>query len=262
MKRIISCILMLAMLLPFGSAFADQSLYDMWIDYTYDYPDYIRRKVPRSEEFGRRIDGCWVDITSDYLLREEENIPTGGTAKDLIRAWSNVQGDVATPFLRKLAAANTYKVGANLKRSESYSCYNDVDRESILELYWLDISYNSGYRGEKYSVIVCVQDDHGDMSVEYVVTRGDTGVLGFSIPEKATSNYLGDMFVNYCDEWVSLRETPSTKATRLTKVPLYDVVTDCYAVGETGFVFCKYEGQEGFILWEYLSPIEYLDSYR
>lgn len=63
------------------------------------------------------------------------------------------------------------------------------------------------------------------------------------------------MFVVNCDEWVSLRKSPSTSSERLKKVPLDATVTDCEWV-DGDFTRCTYEGVTGYILDKYLEPIE------
>ena len=70
------------------------------------------------------------------------------------------------------------------------------------------------------------------------------------------SGALADnMTVVNCEEWVSLRKSPSTKAERLRKVPLYEVVEDC-EWAENGFVRCTWEGVTGYIQDKYLEPLE------
>jgi len=64
-----------------------------------------------------------------------------------------------------------------------------------------------------------------------------------------------DMFVVNCEEWVSLRKSPSTSSERLKKVPLDATVTDCEWV-DGHFTRCTYEGVTGYILDKYLEPIE------
>ena len=66
-----------------------------------------------------------------------------------------------------------------------------------------------------------------------------------------------NMRVVKCKEFVSLRETRSTSAKRLAKVPLGALVLAYPEYGEeNGFIFCVYHGQEGYILSEYLKPTE------
>ena len=76
--------------------------------------------------------------------------------------------------------------------------------------------------------------------------------LLFLLPTLALAD---NMMVVNCDEWVSLRETPSTSAKRLMKVPLDAVVTDCEWT-DSSFTRCTYEGVTGYILDKYLEPIE------
>jgi len=55
-----------------------------------------------------------------------------------------------------------------------------------------------------------------------------------------------------CENWVSLREDPNTKATRLKKVPFGSKV-DVYEVRDDRFSYCEYGGEWGYILSEYLA---------
>ena len=64
-----------------------------------------------------------------------------------------------------------------------------------------------------------------------------------------------DMIVVNCDEWVSLRKSPDTASQRLMKVPLYETVRDCQWV-DGKFVRCTYQGVTGYILNQYLEPLE------
>ena len=70
-----------------------------------------------------------------------------------------------------------------------------------------------------------------------------------------TAALADNMFVVNCEEWVSLRKSPSTSAERLMKVPLDATVTDCEWV-DGKFTRCTYEGVTGYILDKYLEPIE------
>ena len=56
-----------------------------------------------------------------------------------------------------------------------------------------------------------------------------------------------------CDEWVSLRKAPSTGAERLVKIPLGAEVEVLASEGE--FWQCRYQGQAGYVLAEYLEPV-------
>lgn len=79
--------------------------------------------------------------------------------------------------------------------------------------------------------------------------------LGAAALAETETEYLGNMMVDNCDEWVSLRDGPGTGCERLVKVPLYAVVTDCERGPLTGdFIYCCYDGQWGYILAKYLVP--------
>ena len=47
------------------------------------------------------------------------------------------------------------------------------------------------------------------------------------LPALADAEYIGNMEVVNCNEWVSLRESPSTSAKRLVKVSLGAIVSNC-----------------------------------
>ena len=66
-----------------------------------------------------------------------------------------------------------------------------------------------------------------------------------------------NMRVIRCSSFVSLRESRSTSSRRILKVPLgAQVLAFPEAGDENGFLYCLYHGEEGFILKEYLQPIE------
>ena len=82
-------------------------------------------------------------------------------------------------------------------------------------------------------------------------------LLMMCVPVHADHYYYGTMMVDNCNEWVSLREGPSTSRKRLAKVPLYDLVTDAEWWPECGdFIYCCYNGQYGYILMKYLERWE------
>ncbi len=66
-----------------------------------------------------------------------------------------------------------------------------------------------------------------------------------------------NMRVVKCKEFVSLREERSTSSARLAKVPLGALVLAFPEYGEkNGFIYCIYQDEEGYILAEYLQPID------
>lgn len=65
---------------------------------------------------------------------------------------------------------------------------------------------------------------------------------------------LGTMRVINCKNWVSLRAAPDQTSDRLAKVPLGDLVYDCYK-DVKGFIYCQYQGKHGYILMKYLEVV-------
>lgn len=74
-----------------------------------------------------------------------------------------------------------------------------------------------------------------------------------AFPAMADMDYLGDMEVVNCEEWVSLREKPSTSSKRVMKVYLGAVVNNCQQFGDD-WIYAEYDGKGGYILAEYLQP--------
>ena len=65
---------------------------------------------------------------------------------------------------------------------------------------------------------------------------------------------IGAMEVVNCQSWTSLRAYPDSYSTRLLKVPLGAVVTNCYYQDDK-FTYCEYNGVGGYILTNNLSFI-------
>lgn len=71
----------------------------------------------------------------------------------------------------------------------------------------------------------------------------------------SAEEYVGNMEVVNCREWVSMREAPSTKAKRLVKVSLGSIVSNCYAFTSEWY-YAEFDGYGGYILADYLRPSE------
>ena len=66
-----------------------------------------------------------------------------------------------------------------------------------------------------------------------------------------------NMKVVNCAEYVSLREERSPNAPRLARVPLGALVLAFPEAGnENGFILCSYQDEYGYILAEYLQPVQ------
>ncbi len=74
-----------------------------------------------------------------------------------------------------------------------------------------------------------------------------------AMPVTAESEYIGSMEVVNCNEWVSLRESPSTSSKRLVKVSLGAIVSNCEQLNED-WIYAEYDGYSGYILAQYLAP--------
>ena len=82
-------------------------------------------------------------------------------------------------------------------------------------------------------------------------------LLALPVFALAETVYYGDMTVEHCEEWVSLRDVPGTGGKRLAKVPLHATVTDAQWDRFCGdFLYCCYQGQYGYILAQYLEPAQ------
>lgn len=71
----------------------------------------------------------------------------------------------------------------------------------------------------------------------------------------SAEEYVGNMEVVNCREWVSMREAPSTKAKRLVKVSLGSIVSNCYVFSDEWY-YAEFDGYGGYILADYLRPSE------
>ncbi len=75
------------------------------------------------------------------------------------------------------------------------------------------------------------------------------------LPASADDEYIGRMEVVNCNEWVSLRQRPSTYAKRLVKVSLGAIVNNCQRIDDE-WIYVEYDGYSGYILAKYLQPSE------
>lgn len=71
-----------------------------------------------------------------------------------------------------------------------------------------------------------------------------------------------------CNEWISLREYPSTEAPRLAKIPLgaivkifkYNAMDRAHPSPYNGFYSTNYNGMRGWCLMDYLRIEEYAEA--
>ena len=87
------------------------------------------------------------------------------------------------------------------------------------------------------------------------------------ISASAAQAHMGDYYwarVVNCNEWISLREYPSTSAPRITTIPLGATVKiykgqlgEHHSSPEDGFYWTEYQGMHGWCLMEYISVGEH-----
>ena len=75
--------------------------------------------------------------------------------------------------------------------------------------------------------------------------------------ERDESDFIGAAYeakVVNCNEWISLRYSPSANSDRIATIPLGAIVTvyDGPAIGIDGFYPVEYRGMKGYCLKEYL----------
>ena len=64
-------------------------------------------------------------------------------------------------------------------------------------------------------------------------------------------DYIGNMQVINCNEWVSLRKQPRASSPRLVKVSLGSIVSNCRYESDE-WVYCEFDGYSGYIMAQYL----------
>ncbi len=132
---------------------------------------------------------------------------------------------------------SSYEDPSGGETRESIECVYDVYEEA-----WVDDSVI-------YTALIFMETQCSGTSPFYDVS-GWNDVAMYRVQEP-------NMRVVKCKSFVSLRVSPSTSASRLVKVPLGALVTVRTEYGEeNGFLWCAYGDEYGFILSEYLRPIE------
>ena len=94
------------------------------------------------------------------------------------------------------------------------------------------------------------------------------GQFGYILDEYLSSSIRpwsdGTFYVTNCDEYISMRRMPMTDADVVARIPRGETLDAIYYHdgGDTSgkFVYVKYEGQSGFVLWDYLAARQHEDS--
>ena len=206
----------------------------------------------------RQLPGEWT-----YNAFAEDEADQAGSAVDLALL---TLGDTGWASL-DCYDANGEVLGA-WGASWSYCPVPDRGGELTLLFYWTN---DPAYDEAEKSSLECVYDAYMESWIEndtlmtYLMLNPEIRCSGVS-PFEA---YYGDpipalhrdrgpnMRVVNCKDFVSLREERSKSSKRLSKVPLGAAVLAFPEDGEqNGFMYCVYQGVEGFILSEYLQRIE------
>lgn len=256
MRKLICVVLVLGMILSAMPAMADMSLYDVWYEMTRSAPEHSSKKQLKKTNNGRWIDGFWVGEVTNSMLDCAEYLPyNADSGEDVICAWLEGTYHPELPLF-EILATDIDNTDVEFEASEFYSFYDGKEEVAVGEFYSVDVTLETPYGDEHYGLICFVwMDRFGEQAAEYLITFGDLGALSLG-SSAATSNYLGNMYVVNCEEWVSLRAMPSTKSERMRKVPLYADVENCFYAGN-GFILCEYDGAVGYILEEYLNIATY-----
>lgn len=135
--------------------------------------------------------------------------------------------------------------------------YAGTDTELLEEVYSLRVSIDGGAGVYEIMVYMSYEEDYMDWVESILVSHTGSGA-DHCTNEEAYQSGLPLKVVN-CEEWVSLREEPSTSAARLAKVPLGAVIND-WEEATDDFALCFYwEGESlntGYILWDYLDYVD------
>ena len=93
--------------------------------------------------------------------------------------------------------------------------------------------------------------ENGFYKVSYNGKRGYALASYLSSSPEQSVSYDNTMRVVNCDEWISLRQSPSTNADRITTIPLGAHV-DFISTASNGFYKIRYNGYVGYALASYL----------
>lgn len=84
------------------------------------------------------------------------------------------------------------------------------------------------------------------------LTTDKSAVATSSAPATSYESSQGTLYVVNCDEWISLRSSASTSASRLAKIPL-GASCEYLSSASNGFYKVRYNGTTGYALSQYLS---------
>ena len=119
--------------------------------------------------------------------------------------------------------------------------YPDTKSASVARIPLNAIVTNVYYEDDRFSYCM-----YGELE-GYILNKNLAWLSGGTYGQIPEEDWLGNCIIINCASYASLREYPDTGSMRLAKVPLGDVVTDCYFVDDK-FACCTWEGITGYIL--------------
>ena len=195
-----------------------------------------------------------------------------GLRKELPGRWAEEYGGVETVLLldeNGEVFLDFSSADGRFSYTGSWSLESSLAFSDQLTLLFTQTD-NPLYSGSEYSV-ECVYAAYteswieNDTQITYLLLNPPLSCSGVSPFEDvygsndaAVHREQGpNMRVVKCKEFVSLREERSTASKRLAKIPLGALVLAFPEYGEKdGFIYCVYQDEEGYVLAEYLQPIQ------
>ena len=134
----------------------------------------------------------------------------------------------------------------------SLRTYPDTSSKLVARVPLGGIVTNVFYQDERFSYCV-----YGDMDGYILndnlawVSGGNYNGSSANSTYTGSDNYIGSAVIVNCLSYASLRQLPDTRSTRLARVPLGAVVTNCY-IYDDRFAYAEYAGYSGYILLDNL----------
>ena len=196
------------------------------------FPDTSSQRLARVP-LGSVVTNCWYqDERFTYCEYD------GMQGYILNTNLSFISGPVGQEYSEEEYLGN-YEI-VNCKSYASLRSFPDTRADMVARVPLGSVVTNVFYENERFSYCM-----FGDLE-GFILNENLSWLSG-----GANADYLGDCVIVNCASYASLRELPDTRSTRLAKVPLGSVVTDCYIVDER-FAMCTYAGITGYILLDNL----------
>ena len=249
-RRVFSLLAALTLILSAVSASAAAYSYDT--GYSYDYLIGAMEVVNCSSWTSLR---AYPDTASQRLAR----VPLGAVVTDcyycdekytycvydgvggyiLNNNLAFIYGPVGYEYLEQDYLGNMQIV--NCKSYAVLRDYPSTGGNQVARVPLGDIVTNVFYHDDRFSYCM-----YGDLE-GYILNSNLSWVSGGANAQGYDQNWIGTAYIVNCASWASLRELPDTSSYRLAKVPLGDMVTDCYYVDDR-WACVTWNGTVGYIL--------------